>query len=420
MRRPTRPRWLGPTVIGSGLLAAGSGMAQFGVTAVLGDVGVDFGAVTASEAADQVGLSATTLGIGLALVRLAGAGSLVGSSLADRFGRRPVMLWAVALGMVSTGIAAVMPGWWAFVAVVAVARPLLSTTNALTVVIGAEESSSSERPLALAFVGAAYGLGTGAVPLLRAVVTDIDWRLVLGIAAVPVLLVPLVARMVREPAVASELVEASAARRQRLGSVPREHLRDLVVVCLLIGLIAVGTGPAFTYLFVYGEQVLDMSPVTMFQIVFAAGPTGLVGLLLGSWLANRIGRRWTAALATVGTLLLAVVAYAGSPAAFVVGYLAGITLSSAFGPASGALLNELFPTTIRATANGWAALSGVFGAVGGLLLFGRLADALGSFGAATRALLLPLLPVVLLYLLLPETLGREIDEHRDAPADVVG
>lgn len=404
------PTWVTPSLAATGLLAAGSGMAQFGVVAVLGDVAVAFGEVTADEAANQIGLSATVLGMGLAAIRLAGAASLVGSSLADRLGRRQVLIWSVAIGMTLTGVAAGMPTFWTFVAMVALARPLLSTTNALSIVIGAEEATTRQRPFVLAVMGAAYGLGTGAVPLIRAV-ADLSFRGVLAITAIPVVVIPLVARLIVEPEVAASTL--TERPRATLGSIPREHRQNLVLVCLLIGVIGIGTGPAFTYLYVYGEQILGLSSGRMFQIIFLAGPTGGAGLLLGSWLSGRIGRRATAAITTVGTTLLVIVAYSGSVPAFIGGYLAGITVSSAFGPSSGSLLNELFPTSHRGTANGWAALSGVTGAVIGLLLFGQLADALGSYGAATRWLMLPLLPIVVLWFRLPETRDLELDEVDD-------
>lgn len=413
MRNRLVPVWVTPSLLAVGLLAAASGMTQFGVVAVLGDVAVAFGEASADEAANQIGLSATVLGVGLAVVRLAGAASLVGASLADRLGRRRVLIATTALGMVLTGVAAGMPTFWTFIVFVALARPLLSTTNAISIVMGAEEVTARQRPLALAFMGAAYGLGTGAVPLLRAI-SDLGFRQVLAITAVPVVLVPVIARFVDEPSVAEARLDPD---RATLGRVPPEHRRHLVILCVLIGLIAVGTGPAFTYLYVYGEQVLGMSSAAMFRVIFLAGPTGGLGLLLGSWASNRIGRRRTAALATIGAVLLVIVAYSGSTGAFIGGYLVGITVSSAFGPASGSILNELFPTQHRATANGWAALSGVVGAVVGLLVFGQLTDLMGSYGAATRLLMLPLLPVTALWFLLPETTDVELDAV-DAVAEI--
>ena len=46
----------------------------------------------ATDVAAQIGLPATTLGIALALIRLASLFSLPAAALADRFGRRNLLL----------------------------------------------------------------------------------------------------------------------------------------------------------------------------------------------------------------------------------------------------------------------------------------------------------------------------------------
>ena len=61
--------------------------------AALGDVSTQLGHVAAGGTiADKVGLSGTSLGIGSAVIRLASLGSLPLIGIADRFGRRPVIL----------------------------------------------------------------------------------------------------------------------------------------------------------------------------------------------------------------------------------------------------------------------------------------------------------------------------------------
>jgi MFS family permease len=404
--RRARRGWLHPTIVGVAGLAVLVGGAAFGVTAVLADVAVSFG--EADPGTDEpVGLSATAIGIGLAIIRLAGAGSLIGAALADRHGRRRLVLLSVAGGLALTFVATTMPAYWAFVAVIALARPLLSTTNALAAVIAAEETSSADRSKAIAFVGAGYAAGAGIVSVMRGAFPALDFRAVLALAAAPVLLVPLIARRIEEPPVAAH---ATAAPLRRVGAMPRDMWARTALVCLLTAAIAVVTGPAFTYLFVYGENVLGLSAGTMAVIVLAAGPVGLTGLLLGRWAADRVGRRWTAGVTTALTAGCAVLAYSGEVATFAVGYLATITVAGAFGPAGGALVNEVFPTRSRGTANGWAAAAGVVGAVAGLALFGVLIDTFGGYEAAGRALWLPVLPLGALYVLLPETRGRELDE----------
>jgi hypothetical protein len=65
---------------------------------------------------------------------------------------------------------------------------------------------------------------------------------------------------------------------------------------------------------------------------------------------------------------------------------------------------------VRATVVGLIAAVGVLGAVAGLVLFGVLADALGSFFLASATIAAPVGLLTLLYLRLPETRGLELEE----------
>ena len=67
-------------------------------------------------------------------------------------------------------------------------------------------------------------------------------------------------------------------------------------------------------------------------MVVAAGVTGLAGLVAGRWLADRVGRRPTAAVGLVGIVAFGTLTYAGSSAALVVGYLAGVFAGSVLAP----------------------------------------------------------------------------------------
>ena len=162
--------WRHPAILAAAATAVASGFAQFGATAALGDVAHAFGAEgNGGSLVARVGLSGTTLGIGLAVVRLASLGSLPLAALADRHGRRRMLLGCIAAGLAVTALAALSPGFWWFVALFAFGRPLLSATNAIAAVIAAEETNSRHRAKALALVTAGYGIGAGLTALLRGV-----------------------------------------------------------------------------------------------------------------------------------------------------------------------------------------------------------------------------------------------------------
>ncbi|WP_052666074.1 MFS transporter [Nitriliruptor alkaliphilus] len=409
-----RPAWLTAPVLTVAALSIASGLAQFSVTAVIGDVASAFGEPgTGDDLAAQIGLPTTTLGAALALVRLASLGALPASALADRFGRRSVLLTLAALGLSLTTMAALAPSFWVYVALVALARPLLSAVNALAGVVAAEETTSRDRSAAIALVTAAYGVGAGVVSLARtALPGEPSFRVVTAFALLPLIALPFLARLVREPRIA----RTSQHARGWPGAIPREYRARVTLLAALTGTIGLATGPGFTYLFVYGEDVLGASAGFSSLLVLGAGPAGLIGILLGRAGADRLGRRVTAGalMALVGASVA--YGYAGTQRDLAIGYLAAIAFSSGFAPPAGALAAELVPTRMRATVAGWITVTGVIGAVTGLLTFGVLADAAGSFAAASLTVGIVVAVVALGFAALPETRGHELDEDEDHDA----
>ncbi len=115
----------------------------------------------------------------------------------------------------------------------------------------------------------------------------------------------------------------------------------------------------------------------------------------------------TGALAMAAVALLAIWTYTGSAPALVAGYILGTFAASVFAPAAGALTNELFPTSVRASAAGWSLAAGVLGAVIGLVAFGALAAPGNRFLVASLITFLPPTLLMALFWLLPETRGRD-------------
>ena len=59
------------------------------------------------------------------------------------------------------------PGYWWFVVIFALGRPFLSSTNALSQVTAAEQTSSADRAKAVALVAAGYGVGAGLTAIIH-------------------------------------------------------------------------------------------------------------------------------------------------------------------------------------------------------------------------------------------------------------
>ena len=405
-------RWNDKAVVGVAIAAFASGFGQFGVVAALGDVARGFGQVShGTSIADQAGLSGTDLGIGLAIMRLASLGALPITGLADDFGRRRMLLITVGAGLAVTVLAAASPSYWWFVAIFACGRPLLSASNGLAQVIAAEQTASAERAKAVALIAAGYGTGAGVIAIVHSLASHaIGFRGVFILALIPLALLPLVARWVQEP----ERFTVSAAETGHpipvLDAVARPFRRRLLIVVILAFAISVITGPANSFGFLFAQNILHLRGIVTAGMVVGSGIAGLAGLLTGRWLADRVGRRLTGALAMVAVALLATLTYSGSAPALVFGYISAVFAASVFAPAAGALVNELFPTSVRASVVGWSTASGVLGAVAGLVIFGAVANAEHEFGVAGVVTFLPAALVMGLFWLLPETRGREPED----------
>jgi MFS family permease len=389
------------------IAAFASGFAQFGVVAALGSVAQGFGQVTnGASFADQAGLSGTDLGVGLAIIRVAAVGGLLVTGLADRFGRRRMLLITVGAGLTLTALAAVSPSYWWFVVIFAAGRPLLSATNALAQVDVTEQTASSDRTKAVALVAAGYGLGAGAIAIAHSLAASaLGFRGVFALA-----LLPLLRRWLTEP----DRFEVEAARADHptpvLGAVARPFRSRLAVIVVLAFAVNVITGPANSFIFLFAQNFLHQRGYVTAAMVLGAGVAGFAGLLAGRWLADRVGRRLTGTMAMVAMAGFAVLAYSGAAPALVVGYILEVLAASVFGPAMGALTSELFPTSVRASVVGWSLAAGVLGAVIGLVVFGLVARSGHPFTTAGLLTFLPVVPAVGLFWLLPETKGREPED----------
>jgi MFS family permease len=308
-------------------------------------------------------------------------------------------------------VAAFSPGYWWFVVIFALGRPLLSATNAVAQVVAAEETGSSDRAKAIALIAAGYGVGSGLTAVIHGV-----WKAALGfrglfaLAVVPLVAIFFIRRWLVEPgrfAIAAARLEHSVPVFGAVGPQYRWRLLTVAAIAFSVGVVA---GPANSFVFLYAQNVLKMSGDETAAMVAVAAVFGLSGLLLGRVLADRVGRRLTGAFAMTAMALTGIVTYSGSRTGLLVGYELAVLSASTFAPAAGALANELFPTSIRASVAGWNVAASVAGAVVGLLAFGTIADVGNRFAFGALVTFLPVVVATGLFALLPETKGREPED----------
>jgi MFS family permease len=404
--------WTDPAIVALALMAFASGFGQGVAVAALGDVAKHFGHVAhGATIADQAGLSGTVLGVGLAVLRLASLGALPLAGLADRVGRRPMLLVTCSVGLVFTVLGAASPGYWWFIVIFALGRPLLSTTNAVAQVSAAEETDTKERTRAVALIAAGYGVGTGLTAVIHGLAkSTLGFRGLFLLALVPLGAIVFIRRSLVESGRFAVAAAASEHPMPVFGAVGRAYRWRLLTVATIAFAVAVVTGPANSFVIVYAQNVLTMSGDAIAAMVAVASLFGLGGLLLGRVLADRLGRRPTGAIAMAGMALTGAVAYSGSRDALLVGYELGVLCAATLAPAAGALANELFPTSVRASVAGWIVAASVAGATVGLVAFGAIADVGNRFAVGGAVTFLPVILATALFALLPETKGREPED----------
>lgn len=143
-------------------------------------------AFTANSIRDDFGLDGSTVGVLLSagLIGMA-VGAFTLAPVADRFGRRPLILASVALATLGMAFSAVAGSAWQLGAWRIVTGLGIGGILACTTVIASEYSSSRWRGLAISIYTAGYGIGAtlgglAAVQLQH----ELGWRAVFGTGAV--------------------------------------------------------------------------------------------------------------------------------------------------------------------------------------------------------------------------------------------
>jgi sugar phosphate permease len=145
----------------------------------------------------------------------------------------------------------------------------------------------------------------------------------------------------------------------------------------------------------------------------------LFGFLLGAYLSDAIGRKWTFMWSAIGSLVMILI-YMFVPMDNTTLLFAGIPLFTIFlikFPPMGPFMTELYPTEVRGTAQGFCYNAGrAFGSflpaiVGFVSQSLPLGATIALFSAFASAIM------VVMLLLLPETRGRSLASLEPAPAD---
>jgi len=366
---------------------------------------------TLTFAADEFGHGNTAQGYLLGTVRFGVLISLAAVSLADRRGRRTLLLATGFASCSFTVLGGLAPGLVSLGASQLIARGLSTALGILIVIVAAEEMPARCRAWAASVLVLSAGLGSGmAVWILP--VADVDvrgWRVVYLAASLGLIVIWRYGRRLPETHRFSEAIDHDPSHDEDARARRRTRLALLAVSAFLIAMF-IAPASGFQNDFLKDERGFTATQTSVFTLVTST-PAGL-GVLVGGYLAERRGRRTVGAVGLAGGTILTTLSFFSSGAVLWLLTLVGVILTASAVPALAVYGPELFGTHDRGRANGVVVTIGVIGSAVGLVTAGFVSDRLGGELGPALALLAagPLLVAVLIRVRYPETAGLELED----------
>jgi MFS family permease len=238
------------------------------------------------------------------------------------------------------------------------------------------------------------------------------WRAVFFVGVLPALLTVWVQRRVEEPALWRERRAAAGPRRIGLGDVFRGDLRQVTVAVTLMNACTMFAWWGFNqwipaYLSLpAAEGGLALSTRTMSAFIIAMQVGMWFGYVTFGFISDALGRKraYVGYLLTAAVLMLAYGATAHPLALLVLGPFVAFFATGYF-TGFGAVTAEIYPTEIRATAQGFTYNIGRLASAVAPWAVGRLADSQG-FGVAFSLAAVAFVAAAGFWVWIPETRGR--------------
>jgi putative MFS transporter len=378
---------------------------------------------TITFAVDDFGVSDAAQGNALATVRIGVLLSLGLLAVADRRGRRLVLLAVVTGAALAAAAGAVVPDFWWFTGTQTVTRGLATTASILLGVVAAEEVGPRSRAYAVSVLVMCGGAG-GFLAIVLLPVADIapwSWRLLF---VVPLFFLPLCRAVARVLPESRRFIAAEATDEDdelRHTNAARRQLRRRLTLLSVSGFLGASfQAPAAQLLndFLKDERAFNAAQISGFRVLTSI--PGILGIVVGGKLAEVHGRRAVGAVSVLlGTVLTTGVYLSDGPPMWLFGVV-GIVFTAATVPALGVYGPELFPTSLRGRANAVITTVTVMGSATGLVVAGQLDERYGGLGAAMALLAVgPLVVVALVAFLYPETAARELEDINPEDAPII-
>ena len=338
-------------------------------------------------------------------------GGILFGILSDRLGRVRVLTWTILLFAVFTGLCALAQGYWDLLFYRLVAGFGLGGEFGIGMTLVAETWPARYRARASSYVGVGWQMGAiAAAMIVPALAPVIGWRGMFAVGLVSALASFVIRRAVPEPQLFLENRQKESWHKSLclLFENPRA-VRSTIALIIMCSVQNFGYYGLMVWLPNYLSKSMgySLTQSAAWTVVTIIGMC--IGILAFGRMADWLGRRPAFCFFQIGSALMVIVyAQLRDPLALLVaGAVMGFFVNGMVG-GYGALMAELYPTKVRATAQN--VLFNIGRGVGG---FGPLV--IGFLGAhysfATAMLLLSAIYVVDLIAtvaLVPETKGVEL------------
>jgi MFS family permease len=351
------------------------------------------------------------IGLVIVLFRLGIIPALALAWLADRIGRRKLLMITLAGAAVTTVWTAFAQSLPEFIIAQTLARTFIYTEEILCMVVIAEEFSERTRGWAAGQLGALEALGGGAAALVFAFVEllPFGWRAIYAFGAIPLLWLVWARRALPETRRFQERDPNEKVRP--FASLMRNYpgrLGLLVCLCALFGLAVGATVPMAS---AYLQGTHEWAPWQVSALTLGAGLVSILGTTTAGALSDRFGRRMIIAVTVVAAGISFALFYSWAAGIWLVlTWTTGLFSILAANVLMTSLGAELFPTSHRSLAASIRMMAALFGGLLGLLVERELFIFFGSHGPAiaTLALLAPLCIIPTWFL--PEPAQRKLED----------
>lgn len=334
--------------------------------------------------------------------------------LADRVGRRRMLVWSVVGYTTFSGLTALAPNAGAYAGLQFAQQVFLVAESALVWTMAAEELPAAARGFGFGLLGMNIALGTGAAAILYGGLFESfheGWRWLYVVGVPPLLLVAVLRRNLPE----SRRFEVArdqgrlARRWHQILQPPHRRWLGLVVVTACLSQFATEAG-AFAIDFLQTDRGISTSAANAMLVL--AGLPGIPIMVAAGSLSDRFGRRVVGCGFSLASMVGGLGFFwlpGGMPvllpcmSVMLIGTLGSFPVLSTF-------VTELFPTALRGAASSWSGAASVVGRAASLGIGAVLLSVTNQSWTATFLGIGPLLAVVIIALVFPDTHGRELED----------